>query len=99
MLSGANLLHCTYLCFVLLLIRTYTIVCRLFDKHLPRCILLFPIYLLFIQNYMMSTSNYSPYLCTEIILYSKFQRKIPMNVKLRCSHRIMLGIKTLLDDI
>ena len=93
MLSGANLLHCTYLCFVLLLIRSYTTVCRLFDKHMPRCILLFPIFLLFIQNYMMSTSNYSPYLCTEII-YSKFQKKIQMSVKLRCTHRIMFGIKT-----
>ena len=48
---------------------------------------------------MMSTSNYSPYLCTDIILYSKFQRKMPMNVKLRYNHRIMLGIKTLLDYI
>ena len=29
MLSGANLLHCTYLCFVLLLIRPYTTVCQI----------------------------------------------------------------------
>ena len=94
MLSGANLLHCTYLCFVFLLIRPYTTVCRLFDKHMPRCILLFPIFSLFIQNYMMSTSYFSPYnyTCTEII-HSKPPRKTPMNVKLRCTHRIMLGIK------
>ena len=35
MLSGANLLHCTYLCFVLLLIRPYTTVCQI--MFIPLC--------------------------------------------------------------